>query len=317
MKTNTDYFHHYNILGLQPGASQKEVQSAFRRLAKLCHPDQDSSPYAEMRYKEIRAAYDALRNKAKTRPVTGAVSRDYAPTSPPPRAGYGAAGKRHGAAPNYRTVCGKDWRYTESDEESDFEFGDLVSGYRTTKPPPKRLPFSLENLPDIFRISFNEVFGIGMTIRVLLAAWGFWTTLTWIGWGGMWKTSVILCVLLGALLFRYYFSRPGQFPTANIVGSLLCSVALSIICTATTNQTYVMFRARTLGSDALSLLFTPRVERTLSDAVILHARVTTGVRHHYFDESGAIFAYLAVMIFLYLFLLWARPLSWLEKLGAR
>ena len=244
MKTNTDYFHHYNILGLQSGASQKEVQSAFRRLAKLCHPDQDSSPYAEMRYKEIRAAYDALRNKAKTRLVTGAVSHDYAPPpppSPPPHADYGAAGKRHGAAPNYRTVCGKDWWYTESDEESDFEFGDLVGGYRATKPPPKRLPFSLENLPDIFRISFNEVFGFLMIIRVFWASLAFWMMFTWLGWGGMWRSGMILCILLGVLLFRYYFSYhwySHKLSVTNVVSSLLFSVALGYLCAATTEQTY-------------------------------------------------------------------------------
>ena len=36
--------------------------------------------------------------------------------------------------------------------------------------PKKRLPLSLENLPDIFWISFKEVFGFGIIIRGILAA---------------------------------------------------------------------------------------------------------------------------------------------------
>ena len=54
------YHDHYMALGLQPGASSNEIKSAFRRLTKLYHPDHDSSLDAEVRYKEIRAAYKAL-----------------------------------------------------------------------------------------------------------------------------------------------------------------------------------------------------------------------------------------------------------------
>jgi len=61
----------YYILGIQPGASPSEVKSAFRRLAKLYHPDHDQSLDAIMKYREIRAAYDELRklpfsNETKT-----------------------------------------------------------------------------------------------------------------------------------------------------------------------------------------------------------------------------------------------------------
>ena len=52
---------HYAALGLSPGAGEEEVRSAYRRLAKLYHPDKDSSPDAEVRYRQIRAAYEALR----------------------------------------------------------------------------------------------------------------------------------------------------------------------------------------------------------------------------------------------------------------
>ena len=51
---------HYAILGLQRGATQKEIRAAFLQMEKLYHPDQDSSTYAQMRYHEARQAYDAL-----------------------------------------------------------------------------------------------------------------------------------------------------------------------------------------------------------------------------------------------------------------
>jgi len=53
----------YTVLGLQRGASEEDVKQAFRRLAKTCHPDLNpGNPAAEQRFKEINAAYDAIRN---------------------------------------------------------------------------------------------------------------------------------------------------------------------------------------------------------------------------------------------------------------
>lgn len=53
----------YNVLGVQRGASEDDVKNAFRKLAKTCHPDlHPNDPQAEARFKEINAAYDAIRN---------------------------------------------------------------------------------------------------------------------------------------------------------------------------------------------------------------------------------------------------------------
>ena len=53
----------YAVLGVARGASEQEVKDAFRRLAKTCHPDlHPGDPQAERRFKEINAAYDAIRN---------------------------------------------------------------------------------------------------------------------------------------------------------------------------------------------------------------------------------------------------------------
>jgi|SRR5882672_2104167 len=53
----------YAVLGLQRGASEEEAKNAFRRLAKTCHPDLNpNNAAAERRFKEINAAYEAIRN---------------------------------------------------------------------------------------------------------------------------------------------------------------------------------------------------------------------------------------------------------------
>ncbi|MCC7359301.1 MAG: J domain-containing protein [Anaerolineales bacterium] len=57
----------YTVLGLRPGASRKEIATAYRALAKLYHPDQTLSlgpevrAAAERKMKEINAAYAALK----------------------------------------------------------------------------------------------------------------------------------------------------------------------------------------------------------------------------------------------------------------
>ena len=197
--------------------------------------------------------------------------------------GFPPPGEHVNTAEDYRTVHGEDCSYVEDDGEyeSEFDFSDLTGEHGGKKRPKKRLPFSPVNLPDIFRTSFKEVFGIGMIIRVFLAAWGFWATLSWVGWGSVWKVGVILCVLLCALLYRYYFQYSwGRLPVANFVGTLLFSVALSYLCTATTHQTHV------------DILFTS---------------TRYGPPSRY--ESD-VFSHLSVIIFILLYLLWGRPQNW-------
>lgn len=56
------------VLGLQPGASKKEIKAAYRKLAMQFHPDRTGgSSYAEARFKEINAAYKALTSRASVR----------------------------------------------------------------------------------------------------------------------------------------------------------------------------------------------------------------------------------------------------------
>ncbi|MEE8634288.1 MAG: molecular chaperone DnaJ [Methyloceanibacter sp.] len=54
---------YYDVLGLQPGVGEGDIKSAFRRMAKECHPDSCSDdPTAEARFKEVAEAYEALKD---------------------------------------------------------------------------------------------------------------------------------------------------------------------------------------------------------------------------------------------------------------
>ena len=57
MATTRDY---YEILGLERGASDEEIKRSFRKLAQRWHPDVNTDPDADERFKEINEAYQVL-----------------------------------------------------------------------------------------------------------------------------------------------------------------------------------------------------------------------------------------------------------------
>lgn len=60
MAESTDY---YKTLGLTRSATDAEITAAFRKLAKETHPDKNpNNPAAEAKYRQISAAYEALRD---------------------------------------------------------------------------------------------------------------------------------------------------------------------------------------------------------------------------------------------------------------
>lgn len=65
MATQRDY---YGVLEVPEGATTDEIKKAFRRLAKLHHPDRNpNNPQASERFKEINEAHDVLSDPDKRR----------------------------------------------------------------------------------------------------------------------------------------------------------------------------------------------------------------------------------------------------------
>lgn len=50
----------YSILAVSPSASTAEIKSAYRKLARQCHPDVSASPDANARFASINEAYHIL-----------------------------------------------------------------------------------------------------------------------------------------------------------------------------------------------------------------------------------------------------------------
>jgi molecular chaperone DnaJ len=57
---------YYEILGLARGASDQDIKSAFRRMAKEHHPDRNAGEKAsEQKFKELNEAYEVLKDPQK------------------------------------------------------------------------------------------------------------------------------------------------------------------------------------------------------------------------------------------------------------
>ena len=97
----------YETLGVPRSATQDEIQRAYRKLARTYHPDVNSDPGAEDRFKEISQAYDVLSDPETRRRYDdfGPDFRQVPPDIDPEtwariRAGAGAgAGRAGGAGP--------------------------------------------------------------------------------------------------------------------------------------------------------------------------------------------------------------------------
>ena len=102
---------YYEVLGVSKTADDKEIKSAFRKLAKQYHPDLNKDKDAPEKFKEVQEAYEVLSdpNKRKTYDQFGHAAFDQNGNT-----GFGGAGGNYGGFSNF----GFD----------DIDLGDILSG---------------------------------------------------------------------------------------------------------------------------------------------------------------------------------------------
>ncbi len=111
----------YSTLGVSRSASEKDIKSAYRKLAKELHPDRNKdNPEAADRFGKVTQAYDLLSDKDKRAQFDrGEIDAEGNPTNPFGQGGFGGGGFG-GARP------GRDYQGFGGAE--DLDLGDLFEG---------------------------------------------------------------------------------------------------------------------------------------------------------------------------------------------
>lgn len=102
----------YSTLGVARGATEKDIKSAYRKLAKELHPDRNKdNPKAADRFAEVTRAYDLLSDKDKRAQFDrGEIDADGNPANPFAGMGgsRGAAGSQRGFGGGFEGFGGGD-----------------------------------------------------------------------------------------------------------------------------------------------------------------------------------------------------------------
>jgi curved DNA-binding protein CbpA len=65
-RTDKSLWNHYKRLGIPFKATPTQIKDAFRKLAKIYHPDQNpNNADADKKFREVKEAYECLSNKVK------------------------------------------------------------------------------------------------------------------------------------------------------------------------------------------------------------------------------------------------------------
>ncbi len=67
MRRSLIFFDHYKTLGVPRDASKQQIKDAFRRLAKLYHPDLNASAQAKELFGKALTAYEILTSEERKR----------------------------------------------------------------------------------------------------------------------------------------------------------------------------------------------------------------------------------------------------------
>lgn len=122
----------YSTLGVQRGASEKDIKSAYRKLAKELHPDRNKdNPKAAERFSDVTKAYDLLSDKDKRAQFDrGEIDADGNPAMPfGGNAGFGGGGFGGGG---FRSAAGGARGFSAHDFEgfggAEADLGDIFEG---------------------------------------------------------------------------------------------------------------------------------------------------------------------------------------------
>ena len=114
----------YTTLGVARNASEKDIKSAYRKLAKELHPDRNKdNPQASERFSKVTNAYDLLSDKDKRAQFDrGEIDADGNPANPFAGMGGGGGFRPNGGQRGYRA---EDFQGFGSE---DVDLGDIFEG---------------------------------------------------------------------------------------------------------------------------------------------------------------------------------------------
>ncbi len=103
-----EFKDYYSVLGVEPGAGEGEIKTAYRRLARKFHPDVSKVAGAEEKFKAVNEAYEVLRDTQKRAAYDQLRTRGYRPGEefrPPPD--FGEQFRRGGGGNGYEFEFGE------------------------------------------------------------------------------------------------------------------------------------------------------------------------------------------------------------------
>ncbi|MXP10930.1 DnaJ C-terminal domain-containing protein [Pseudoblastomonas halimionae] len=117
----------YAILGVPRSASEKEIKSAYRKLAKELHPDRNKdNPQAADKFSDATKAYDLLSDKEKRAQYdSGQIDIDGNPKSPFGAGGFGGGARPGGGQGGFRP---EDFGGFSGGGGEEVDLGDLFEG---------------------------------------------------------------------------------------------------------------------------------------------------------------------------------------------